>query len=71
MFGTLFLMIYMVNILSVQAAGYTLILMLLSSHPGIPPCTIPPIDTLTDTTFEYSVLANVLLVSDKGSTILD
>ena len=29
---------------------------------SIPPCTIPPIDTLTDTAFEYSILANILLV---------
>jgi len=29
---------------------------------GIPPCTIPPIDTLTDSTFEYSLLANLLLI---------
>merc|ERR1711874_403372 len=29
---------------------------------GIPPCTIPPIDTLTDTSFEYSVLTNLLLI---------
>ena len=29
----------------------------------IPSCTIPPIDTLTDTVFEYSILANLLLVS--------
>jgi len=29
---------------------------------GVPPCTIPPVDTLTDTSFEYSVLANVLLI---------
>ena len=47
--------------------GDTLILIMLSSHPGIPPCTIPPIDTLTDTTFEYSVLANLLLVRDNAS----
>jgi len=25
-------------------------------------CTIPPIDTLTDSTFEYSILANLLLI---------
>ena len=30
---------------------------------GVPPCTIPPIDTLTDSCFEYSIIANVLLVS--------
>jgi len=29
---------------------------------GIPPCTIPPIDTLTDSSFEYSMLANLLLI---------
>ena len=29
----------------------------------IPSCTIPPIDTLTDTVFEYSILGNLLLVS--------
>ena len=29
---------------------------------NIPPCTIPPIDTLTDAAFEYSILANILLV---------
>lgn len=28
----------------------------------IPSCTIPPIDTLTDTVFEYSILANILLI---------
>jgi len=28
----------------------------------IPACTIPPIDTIADATFEYSILANVLLV---------
>ena len=33
---------------------------------SIPPCTIPPIDTLTDTAFEYSILANILLVSWEG-----
>lgn len=32
---------------------------------SIPPCTIPPIDTLTDTAFEYSILANILLVSKR------
>jgi len=30
---------------------------------GISPCTIPPIDTLTDVAFQYSVLANLLLVA--------
>lgn len=29
---------------------------------SIPPCTIPPIDTLTDAAFEYSILANILLL---------
>ncbi|XP_023320222.1 uncharacterized protein LOC111695227 [Eurytemora carolleeae] len=29
---------------------------------GIRPCTIPPIDTGTDATFEYSIIANLLLV---------
>ena len=28
----------------------------------IPQCTIPPIDTLTDAAFEYSIIANLLLV---------
>ena len=32
---------------------------------SIPPCTIPPIDTLTDTAFEYSILANILLVRQQ------
>ena len=32
---------------------------------SIPPCTIPPIDTLTDAAFEYSILANILLVSER------
>ena len=36
---------------------------------GIPPCTIPPIDTLTDTAFEYSILANILLVRENHWTI--
>ena len=30
---------------------------------GIIPCTIPPIDTITDLAFEYSLVANLLLVS--------
>jgi hypothetical protein len=30
---------------------------------GIAPCTIPPIDTLTDVAFQYSLLANLLLVA--------
>ena len=34
---------------------------------GVPPCTIPPIDTLTDSCFEYSIIANVLLVSAANS----
>lgn len=29
---------------------------------GIQPCTIPPIDTVTDVAFEYSIIANLLLV---------
>ena len=29
---------------------------------GIKPCTIPPIDTLTDVAFEYSIISNILLV---------
>lgn len=29
---------------------------------GIPPCTVPPIDTVIDVAFEYSILANILLV---------
>merc|ERR1712088_1258571 len=29
---------------------------------GITPCTLPPIDTVIDSAFEYSVLANLLLV---------
>jgi len=29
---------------------------------GIIPCSIPPIDTLTDVAFEYSIIANTLLV---------
>jgi len=28
----------------------------------IKPCTVPPIDTVTDVTFEYSIIANLLLV---------
>ena len=30
---------------------------------GIIPCSIPPIDTLTDVAFEYSIIANTLLVN--------
>jgi hypothetical protein len=29
---------------------------------GIIPCTVPPIDTITDVAFEYSIIANILLV---------
>ena len=29
---------------------------------GISPCTVPPIDTITDVAFEYSIIANILLV---------
>ena len=31
---------------------------------GIIPCTIPPIDTVIDMAFEYSIIANILLVSN-------
>jgi len=34
---------------------------------GITPCTLPPIDTVIDTAFEYSLLANLLLVFVGGS----
>ena len=29
---------------------------------GITPCTVPPIDAITDVAFEYSIIANILLV---------
>ena len=29
---------------------------------GVAPCTWPPLDTLVDTAFEFSILANILLV---------
>ena len=36
---------------------------ILSDLYGILPCTVPPIDTVTDVAFEYSLLANILLVT--------
>ena len=54
--------------ISVLFAGYLvkledIRLIVLDGLFDIPSCTIPPIDTLTDTLFEYSILANLLLVS--------
>ena len=34
---------------------------------GISPCTVPPIDTITDVAFEYSIIANILLVRTSDS----
>ena len=39
---------------------------ILSDLYGIIPCTIPPIDTLIDVAFEYSIIANILLVTTDG-----
>ena len=36
---------------------------LLDDLYGIAPCSLPPLDTLVDTCFQYSILANMLLVS--------
>ena len=41
-------------------------LIVLDGLYDIQQCTIPPIDTLTDTAFEYSILANLLLVSEEN-----
>ena len=35
---------------------------ILSDLYRIIPCTVPPIDTITDVAFEYSIIANILLV---------
>lgn len=60
--GLLFLLIslglfvlYLVKLEDVRAV-------VLEQLYGVPPCTIPPIDTLTDSCFEYSIIANVLLI---------
>ena len=36
---------------------------LLDDLYGIAPCSLPPLDTLVDTCFQYSILVNMLLVS--------
>ena len=36
---------------------------LLDDLYGIAPCSLPPLDTLVDPCFQYSILANMLLVS--------
>lgn len=48
-------------------AGYLIFIedirdLVLDDLYGIGPCTVPPIDTIIDVAFEYSILANLLLV---------
>ena len=41
---------------------------LLDDLYGIAPCSLPPLDTLVDTCFQYSILVNMLLVSITTTT---
>jgi len=48
-------------------AGYLVLIedirdLVLDDLYGISPCTVPPIDTITDVAFEYSILSNLLLL---------
>lgn len=60
--GAVFLLISVASFIAYLIKLEDIRLIVLDGLYDIQQCTIPPIDTLTDTAFEYSILANLLLI---------